>query len=148
MFKSLNKGESWETIDAQQNITDMAYDHIRKRLYVSAGDRLHYLLLSDKGEANNDGWVTLQTPANQHGGHRISTVAVDPVNPAIVYAGSHTDIFACNNAVMRSTDAGKTWENLTVGNGPHEVSCIRVHPRTREAWVAGSCYGMWRLPAP
>jgi photosystem II stability/assembly factor-like uncharacterized protein len=142
---SHDKGASWETIAAQQNITDIAYDPLRKRLYVTANDRLHFTLLN---QGESDGWFTLPTPPNQHGGHRITTVAVDPINPAILYLGSHTDIFACNNAVLRSRDTGRTWENLTTGNGPHEVSCIRVHPKTREAWVAGSCYGMWKISPP
>jgi photosystem II stability/assembly factor-like uncharacterized protein len=143
IVRSRDKGATWETVVAMSNISDIAYDHQRKRIYVAAEDRLKYT-----NDSGNDGWVIVQTPTNQKGGHRVSTVAVDPINSDIVYAGSHTDIFACNNAVLVSTDGAKTWENLTTGNGPHEVSCIRVHPKTRQAWVAGSCYGMWKIDAP
>lgn len=33
-------------------------------------------------------------------------------------------------------------DSLKIKNEPHEVSCIRVHPATREAWIAGQCYGL------
>ncbi len=84
------------------------------------------------------------------------TVAVDPVDPAIVYVGNAKNIYAANNALVRSADAGATWTNLTVTSalsatapgGPHEVSCVRVHPTTREAWVGTVCYGFWKIDAP
>jgi hypothetical protein len=75
-------------------------------------------------------------------------VAIDPVVTEIVYAGGPNNTYANAATVVRSTDAAATWANLTTGDGPHEVSAIRVHPRTREAWMNGQCYGMWRLPAP
>jgi photosystem II stability/assembly factor-like uncharacterized protein len=143
IVKSTDNGATWVTVAAANNISDIAYDHKRKRIYVTSDDRLKYT-----NEDGSDGWVIVPTPTHQHGGHRISTVAVDPVNTDIVYVGTHGDIFAVNNAVMRSLDGAKTWQNITTGNGPHEVGTIRVHPKTRQAWVAGSCYGMWKLDAP
>lgn len=76
--------------------------------------------------------------------------------PSVVYVGGSADIYATFATICRSTDTGKTWKNLTataplgrgVTNGPREVNAVRVHPKTREAWVNGQCYGMWRLKAP
>jgi hypothetical protein len=50
-----------------------------------------------------------------------------------------------------SRDGVETWQNLTRqtplrGNekdGGREAVMVRVHPRTRELWVATSCYGFW-----
>ena len=98
---------------------------------------------------------TVETPRDQFGGVRVGSVALDPVDPAVIYAANHQDVYACNNAVVRSTDGGRTWTNLTTdmplagasgGGGPHEVQFLRVHPKTRELWAAGQCYGVWVIP--
>ena len=33
-------------------------------------------------------------------------------------------------------------------DGGREALRVRVHPRTRDAWVATSCYGIWKHPPP
>jgi photosystem II stability/assembly factor-like uncharacterized protein len=48
-------------------------------------------------------------------GQQVFTVAVDPVNPTVLYAGSFRGIF-------KSTDAGANWTLLTTG--PHDTSMI------------------------
>ncbi len=37
--------------------------------------------------------------------------------------------------------------NTTAGS-PHEVQWLRVHPKTRELWAAGQCYGLWAISPP
>lgn len=149
IVQSTNKGATWTTVaTVPGGFSDLAYDHVRNRFYVASQDRLK--------RYQNGTWTTLATPVDQYGGIRVRTVAVDPVDPTIVYAGNHKDVYSCHNAVVRSTDAGATWTNLHVraplssrGNGgPHEVQCIRVHPVTREAWASGQCFGMWKIAPP
>jgi hypothetical protein len=149
IVKSTNGGASWTTVaTVPGGFSDVAYDHVRNRYYVASEDQLK------KVEGGTVSVVA--TPVDQYGTVRVATVAVDPQDPAIVYAGNHRDIYACNNAVVRSTDAGANWQNLTVGGtiawegsgGPHEVMSIRVHPVTRYAWVSGQCYGMWKIGPP
>lgn len=146
---SKDSGATWEAIaECPGGISDIAYDPVRQQLYVASENRLR---VYSAGK-----WEDVSTPKNQYGGIHVSTVAVDPQNPAIVYIGGPANVFASHATVCRSRDAGKTWENLTVQqplsatvkDGPHEVAAIRVHPKTREAWVNGQCYGMWRLPPP
>jgi photosystem II stability/assembly factor-like uncharacterized protein len=147
---SEDRGVTWRKVADVPggNIRDVAYDHRRKRFYVASQDQLK----AYEGGA----WTVLETPKDQFGNRRVRTVAVDPVNPDVVYAGGSADIYATFATLCRSTDAGKTWKNLTVTaplgrgvtNGPREVNAVRVHPRTREAWVNGQCYGMWRIAAP
>ncbi|NJK87897.1 MAG: hypothetical protein HC906_19965 [Bacteroidales bacterium] len=129
-------------------ISDIAYDHLRNRFFISSSDRLKTF--------ENGILKTLETPKHQYNGHRIGTVAIDPVEPNIIYAGTHGDVFTANNSIIRSTDGGLTWVNLH-GNTPlpdfetvypHEGHWIRVHPVTREAWVSGQCFGMWKMDAP
>ena len=76
--------------------------------------------------------------------------------PEVIYVGGPRNTYTSKATICRSIDGGKTWRNLTintplgegVADGPHEVSLVRVNPFTREAWVAGQCFGMWRIAPP
>lgn len=95
-------------------------------------------------------------PRDQWGEPRVKSVAVDPQNPDVIYLATNRDVFASFASVLRSVDGGKTWQNLTrqtpldgtAKDGGREAFWVRVHPKTREAWVATSCYGIWKVAAP
>jgi len=93
-------------------------------------------------------WETIATPKDQYGQVHIWTVAIDPQNSSAIYAGGPANLYATAATIIRSTDAGKNWINLTQPTGPHEVQWVRVHPKTRQAWVNGECYGMWKIDPP
>jgi hypothetical protein len=102
--------------------------------------------------------ITHRIPADQFGQRRIDTVAVDPVDPVIIYAGGARNTYSTDTAVVRSTDAGITWNSLIrsqrlhyIKSGPdggREAIAMRVNPRTRELWVGTGCYGLWKFSAP
>jgi hypothetical protein len=95
-------------------------------------------------------------PADQAGGAAVTSVAVDAADTRVVYASAKRDVFLADNAVMRSVDGGATFQRLVLDaplagdalQGPHEVSWLRVQPRTRALWAAGECFGLWTAPAP
>ncbi len=152
LLRSTDKGATWTTLAVLPgSINDIAFDATRGRIYVVSEDNLKVW--------DGKTWKTFSNmPRDQWGGNRISSVAVDPLNPDVVYATSNRDLFASNVSVLRSTDAGATWENLTLNtplngrnrDGGREAICVRVHPRTRYAYVSTSCYGIWKIgpPAP
>jgi hypothetical protein len=141
LVTSDDAGATWNVAaTATGDISDVAYDEGRNRFYIASEDRLKVW--------ENGAWRVLDTPKNQRGGTRVTTVAIDAAQPDIVYVGGPNNIVTNGASIARSTDAGATWMNLTTGDGPHEVSWIRVHPQTREAWAAGQCFGMWRIAAP
>ena len=148
IVRSTDHGRSWQAVaTADEDLHDLAVDPKADRIYASIGDRLKVW----DGKA----WTVIDTPADQYGAVRVSTVATDPVDPAVVYVGGPRNTYASAATICRSTDSGKTWTNLTatapladLPGGPHEVSAIRVNPKTRDAWVAGQCFGLWRLPDP
>ena len=143
IITSKDGGASWQTIVAVPGgFRDVAFDWKRSKYYVASQERLK------TWDAQTKNWQTLDTPKNQYGGTRVEAVAVDPVVPDVVYGGGPNNIFASAATVFRSTDGGQSWANLTTGSGPHEVAVMRVHPITRELWLNGQCYGMWRLAAP
>lgn len=150
LVQSSDKGATWtETARTSGGITDIAIDSSRGKIYVVSGDALKIW--------QNGAWKTVENLSkDQWGGNRVASVAVDPTNPTIVYLACHRDLFSTNAAVLRSTDAGATWTNLTVNaplkpgqrDGGREAIWVRVHPKTRAAWVATSCYGLWKIGPP
>jgi len=81
-------------------------------------------------------------------------VAVDPVNPNIVYTAWTGNSYISSQAVRRSVDGGQTWTPLTLQpgdtglDGGRESECVRVHPVTRWLYSTGSCFGVWKYPPP
>ena len=154
--RSLDHGVTWADItpDVPGGLGDIALDPKRRRLYVASDG---HVKAYDLAQGVGGTWTILETPKDARGATFASSVCVDPANPSIVYAGGAANLYATDATVVRSTDAGKTWTNLTVtaplkstaqAGGPHEVAWVRVDPATRELWAAGECYGLWRLPAP
>lgn len=91
-------------------------------------------------------------PNDQWGHPNVGSVAIDPQNPNAVYTAGSRNLFSSSAAAARSTDGGKTWQNLTVNtplsgtrkDGGREAYWVRVHPKTREAWFTTGCYGVWK----
>jgi len=153
VVRSADHGLTWQKVaDVEGGLADLAVDEKAGRVYAASQDRLKVW--------TGGAWATLDTPKDQYGNARVWTVAADPQVPSVVYVGGPRNTYAGKATVCRSLDGGRTWENLTVNtplksgalggiaDGPHEVSAIRVHPVTREAWVNGQCYGMWRIAPP
>jgi hypothetical protein len=141
--KSTDGGATWTPVtgEAPAKITDVAYDPKLDRVFAACDWKL---FASDAGGP----WREVATPRDQFGGVRVMTVCVDPADPSVVYAGGPAHTYMSSATIARSTDAGRTWTNLTTGTGPNEVQAVRVHPVTREAWVNGQCFGMWKIGPP
>ncbi|TWU42641.1 sialidase family protein [Novipirellula artificiosorum] len=143
---SADSGRTWQTLaEAPGRIVDLAVDHLRSRVYAATSRQL--VVWDGKS------WSTFTNlPKDQQCTVGIRSVAVDPIDPAILYAVSRRNTFLSNAAVIRSVDAGQNWEVLTrrtpLDLQPRDGGCegvwVRVHPRTREAWVAGTCFGIWK----
>jgi hypothetical protein len=130
---------------------------------VVAGRELFNCSSSTSMPASASAWtcasLASSLPQDQTQSSPTRSVAVDPVDPSVVYVGQAADVYLSWTPVIRSTDAGRTWEVITLTTplgsssssplqGPHEVTCVRIHPSTRDVWAGGSCFGVWRAPAP
>ncbi len=156
IVKSTDKGTTWEAITTLSGgIRDLAYDHVNDAIYAACyTDGLWKVYVSDSSVVD----LTFNTPADKFNVKRFSTVAVDPVNPEIVYSGGSRDIYSNDIGVIRSTDGGDTWIPLTVDprhnnskfgmSAGRETTMIRVNPETRYAWCGSSCYGLWKIGQP
>ena len=156
LVRSSDLGRSWRVqCRVEGGFRDIAVDEKRQRVYLASNDVLKAFTPASGVVAST--MQTIATPVDTRGGTHVWTVATDPVDPAIIYVGGPSNIFATDATICRSVDAGKTWQNLTkitplVGNdadsGPREVSVIRVNPATRDAWAAGQCFGVWKIRPP
>ena len=153
IVRSKDHGVTWEAAAAiPAEVHDLAYDQKRDRFYAAADNHLYRC----DGPAYSAVDLSARLPKDQHGdGFMATTVAVDPVDPSVVYAGACGTglFFQRNNAVARSVDAGLTWERLTCNpkhgmSGGQMASAIRVHPKNRYLYVGTCCFGMWRIAPP
>jgi photosystem II stability/assembly factor-like uncharacterized protein len=148
VVRSGDEGRTWSPImELPGPIADLAVAS-ESRVFVVSNERA-YVWDGEKVEP-------MPTPTDQLGNHRERTVAVDPSNPKVVYVGRAGNSYVTHSAVLRSVDGGRTFVNLTrqlpidgkLRDGGREAICIRVHPRTREVFVATSCYGIWKVAGP
>ncbi|HCE01264.1 MAG TPA: hypothetical protein DER07_09510 [Armatimonadetes bacterium] len=149
VVRSDDGGRTWSVLfDWPEEVTDLAWDPTRGRLYFVSGLRARFW---QRGAIQD-----LDTPTDATGQRRVRTVAVDPKRPEFVYVGSAAHVWSYGASVARSLDAGRTWSVLTLQaplatgqkDGGREADTVRVHPRTGWVWVATSCYGQWRYPPP
>jgi len=72
-------------------------------------------------------------------------LAVDPRRPGVVYAGQNHSWRGAARGIFRSTDYGRTWNNVNRNLGPAlTVWSIAVSPHDSTVWL-GTDYGNWRM---
>lgn len=80
----------------------------------------------------------------------VNSMAFDPQDPDIIYAGTGEGYFAIDNVrgagIFRSTDAGTTWTRLagTLGSDFHYVNDIVVSRHDGKRLYAATRTGVWR----
>ena len=138
VMMSPDDGESWTRASVRHG---MHSDCIVKALscdphragVVYAGTDMGLYRSDDGGAA----WRLLDTPMN---GAMVWSVAVDPVDPSVIFAGTGTPSKA---GIYRSTDALKTWEQLAVdiaadcpNVGTPRPTGIAIDPTDhRQVWI-------------
>lgn len=156
--QSSDHGKRWEpVVNCQASIQDLAYDPVRRRLFIVSGkgDKATLSVVDLSTRKLKD--VTSRVPVDSFNERHLRSVAVDPIEPGVMYATCHTGTYSVDNSVMRSTDGGETWSIITSSprlNNPERGpggACafhVRVHPRTRYAYVACGCRGFWKIGPP
>ena len=77
-------------------------------------------------------------------GNFVRTVAIDPKDPNIIYAGMHAAGVPC---IFRSLDKGYTWEDISYNLPRFGMGGMAVNPHTGELF-RGSPFGTWVFPPP
>ncbi len=145
VFRSADHGQSWQTANQglfDYMINDLAVDPSRPKVLYAATPGGVY-----KSEDSGDSWMLLTNGFPPKDASRysaeIGTVAVDPLNPDIVYAGlaeiRAEQIAEGNGDVYRSNDAGASWTKLNLGDPNAALYKIVVDPlHDNDVYVAAS----------
>ena len=156
VVESSDGGLSWRVVATLDgNARDAAYDARRDRLWVVTwGERL--CTVDRTSGVVQD--VTDALPVDAYDRRHLTSVAVDPVEPDVVYVAAWSGLYSPDTSSVRSTDGGDTWEVLTAaarfpgseayGNAAVTTDFVRVHPQTREAWFSTGCQGIWKIGPP
>ncbi|MCX7907090.1 MAG: glycosyl hydrolase [Bacteroidetes bacterium] len=71
----------------------------------------------------------------------IGDIAIDPRNPDLIYVGTGEgnprNSVSFGNGVYKSTDGGKTWQHLGLGNVRH-ITRVLVHPQNPDVVYVGA----------
>ena len=80
----------------------------------------------------------------------VSTLALDPANPSVLYAGTGEGFYNADSirgaGVFKSTDGGLTWPQLPATANPdwYYVNRLAIHPANSQIVLAATGSGLWR----
>src|SRR5207249_10170841 len=101
--------------------------------FVSLGVLLGALLVTSSRAA--EGGINSWTSTNGPNGGPIGALAIDPVTPATLYAGTDS------NGVFKSTNGGASWSAVNTGLTVKTVSILAVDPQTPATLYAATQSG-------
>lgn len=129
IFKTADGGESWNHVLVDNYVLNsVVISPSSPNVVYAAGDGV-FFSSTDEGET----WTDLGQwgPPGIWPGQPIG-LAVDPNNPNVVFANNY------NGGNFRSSDGGKTWENLSNGYTGANLRMIGVNPSNpEEVYCAG-----------
>ena len=169
---SYDNGRTWQKVNntefipnpkyASAHIMDVAYDWKNEVAYAACEGGYLYKTSTKDGsvECVLNRYVDeyKRAPVNLKGGYCISKVAVDPINPNIIYCGGAGNTFLNDCALYRSVDGGRSFQVITSNTtnsivkqgrqGGFETNSLEVNPKTGELLFAGGCFGIAKLSPP
>ena len=110
-------------------------------------DVVYGLLGDDLGRFDGNRWQALGLAGRAgdgDGDNFVSSVELDPHRPDTIYAATNAP---GRGSMWRSTDGGRTWDDISAGMPLLGAPSLAVHPATGEV-LAGSQAGTWVHPPP
>lgn len=108
IFKSVDGGKSWSGINSSGDCTSIVIDPNKGYIYANVKG----LSKSTDGGAT---WKSIINDDVEPYAHLIDSMALDPSNPSIIYAGTGDLNNSIKDAtVFKSTDGGATWTKLNL----------------------------------
>ena len=169
---SYDDGKTWQKVNntefipnpkyASVHVMDVAYDWKNEVAYAACEGGYLYKASTKDGSVecvlNRYVEEYKRAPVNLKGGYSISKVAVDPIDPNIIYCGGAGNTFLNDCALYRSVDGGKSFQVVTSNTtnsivkqgrqGGFETNSLEVNPKTGELLFAGGCFGISKLSPP
>ena len=134
LFISSDQGVHWSSIpDMQgQSIRALAQSAANPKLLV-AGTLKGVYRSEDKGLH----WKLI-SPSNSMELHEVESIAIDPVDPQIIYAGTW-------HLPWKTTDGGANWHNIKEGViDDSDVFSIIIDPKQPTTIFASACSGIYK----
>ncbi|WP_347275231.1 hypothetical protein, partial [Candidatus Kuenenia sp.] len=158
IYKSTDAGAKWTTpypslnIPSGYSVTQIAVDPVNQdRIYAAVAGKGIYII---NDTSANGGTVVLKNDAHgieldQFGEINTSTIATDPNNANVVYAGTRANWKGMANGLFRSIDGGETWTNITYNTFGTMFGIANITVRPDNSYVYISSFaGTWKLPPP
>ncbi len=145
-----DNGENWyRLIEVTSQIVDMAYDYKRNKIIWAAGEQIWY---AEPNEPNCKQRLFEGFIYNSF----VKSVAIDPVNPDLIYVACSSNKEYNTRDVWRSLDGGKSFVCLNRAvsdgrsgpDGARRVVNVTVGGRERSLFAFAGCKGVWKLPCP
>lgn len=169
---SRDEGKTWTKvnntefgIDSQgvsKKIASISYDWKNEKVYVACEGGYLYTTSMKDGSIecilDKDIPECRRAPLNFKGKYTVSEVAVDPIDPNIIYCGGSGNTYIDDCGLYRSVDGGKTFQVVTSNKtnsiikkgkqGGFETNSLIVNPKTGELIFGSSCFGISKLSPP
>jgi photosystem II stability/assembly factor-like uncharacterized protein len=135
LYRTLDGGHVWDRMTSP--------DVIVNDVYVDPHDSGHVLLATDRGGVlrSEDFAASFHESNTGFSARQVVAYAVDPRNPAIVYAGVVND--KSEGGVFQSLDGGATWRQQSAGLDGRDVYSLASTPAGM--LLAGTTHGIFRL---
>jgi hypothetical protein len=144
VFKSINGGASWTL--SNNGLPDvfvraLAIDP-QTTSTIYAGTSGAFIGPLFRGMFKSiDGGMSWTPLASTPGPASVVSVAIDPQNPAIVYAGTAN---LPPDTLFKSTNGGTTWAPMSTGLPNGIVNAVAVDPQTSSTVYAGTQFGLFK----
>ncbi len=148
VYKSIDGGATWKiSNDGLMNdfVRDIKIDPKNPDvIYLATPGGVH------KSTNGGKNWIILRNgfPEISEGAFSapVNTLAIDPVNTNIIYAGIGLRGLQGRGQIYKSTDAGSSWVLLNLKNQIHPqavIYSICIHPANRSLLFIGTDYGIY-----
>ena len=144
VFKSIDGGASW--VPANGNLPSVFVRALvidpQTPSTIYAGTSGTFIGQVFRGMFKSiDGGMNWTPLATTPGPGSVTSVAIDPQNPATIYVGTTAGL---TNAVFKSTNGGGTWTPVGDGLPNGIVSALAVDPQTPSTVYAGTQFGLFK----
>ncbi len=147
-FRSTDSGGSWAPSSA--GLTNLSVSSLTVSraapgvVYAGASDARIFRStdLGDTWALSNEG---IPTAFTGYVPSQVYAIAVDPSNPATLYAGiAGVYDFSADDGVFKSTDSGRSWAHAGVGLGYASARALAIDPSVPSTVYAGTPDGVFR----
>ena len=130
LYKSTNSGANWSEVLSTVGVLNLTFDvNTPAILYASTYNGVYKSTNSGEDWSASSSGITCQ---------RINVVTIDPVTPAILYAGTET----CG--VFKSTNSGEDWTPFNTNQPNARISILVIDPVTPTTLYVETSDGVYK----